>query len=53
MVNNADVDDSSQVTATWFHKRKGFAIGIVASGASICKLFDMSANGRRPVLTVS
>ncbi|KAI5205866.1 MFS general substrate transporter [Aureobasidium subglaciale] len=26
------------VTATWFHKRKGFAIGIVASGASISGL---------------
>ena len=25
------------VAATWFKKRKSFAIGIVASGASICK----------------
>jgi len=30
------------VVATWFGKRKSFAIGIVASGASICKfiIFD-------------
>lgn len=28
---------SSQVVATWFKKKKGFAIGIVASGASISK----------------
>ncbi|GAB7351346.1 hypothetical protein MBLNU459_g2032t2 [Dothideomycetes sp. NU459] len=29
---------SSQVAATWFKKKKGFAIGIVASGASISGL---------------
>jgi len=29
---------SSQIIATWFHKRKGFAIGVVASGASISGL---------------
>ncbi|CAK1359465.1 hypothetical protein CB0940_05667 [Cercospora beticola] len=29
---------SSQVVATWFKKKKGFAIGIVASGASIAGL---------------
>lgn len=29
---------SSQVVATWFRRRKGFAIGIVASGASIAGL---------------
>lgn len=28
-----------EVAATWFIKRKGFAVGIVASGASICKLY--------------
>lgn len=29
--------DKYQVASTWFVQRKGFAIGIVASGASICK----------------
>ncbi|KAK5126415.1 hypothetical protein LTR85_010651 [Meristemomyces frigidus] len=29
---------SSQIVATWFKKKKGFAIGIVASGASIAGL---------------
>ncbi|KAI7055387.1 hypothetical protein KC352_g44589, partial [Hortaea werneckii] len=29
---------SSQVVATWFKKKKGFAIGVVASGASIAGL---------------
>ncbi|KAG9633654.1 MFS general substrate transporter, partial [Aureobasidium melanogenum] len=29
---------SSQIAATWFHKRKGFALGVVASGASIAGL---------------
>ncbi|KAK8156523.1 major facilitator superfamily domain-containing protein [Phyllosticta citrichinensis] len=29
---------SSQIAATWFHKRKSLAIGIVASGASISGL---------------
>ncbi|KAK4992975.1 hypothetical protein LTR50_000681 [Elasticomyces elasticus] len=29
---------SSQVVATWFKQRKGFAIGVVASGASIAGL---------------
>ncbi|KAF2144659.1 uncharacterized protein K452DRAFT_145203 [Aplosporella prunicola CBS 121167] len=29
---------SSAIAATWFHKRKSFAIGIVASGASISGL---------------
>lgn len=28
---------SSQIAATWFVKRKSVAVGIVASGASICK----------------
>ncbi|KAG9718781.1 MFS general substrate transporter, partial [Aureobasidium melanogenum] len=29
---------SSQIAATWFHKRKGFALGVVACGASISGL---------------
>ncbi|KAK4542412.1 hypothetical protein LTR36_006869 [Oleoguttula mirabilis] len=29
---------SSQIVATWFKKRKGFAIGVVASGASVAGL---------------
>lgn len=36
--SNTSIDTfSTPVAATWFIRKKGFAIGIVASGASICK----------------
>lgn len=37
LIDDADSMCLFTVAATWFHKRKSLAIGIVASGASICE----------------